>query len=69
MGAPSNQFSKGKDEAVSSKNFWCFSFDKTPWEKGWSRLGREAFKKGVGCAAGSLNREPISGKIPSLLLR
>ena len=34
MGAPSNQFSKGKDEAVSSKNFWCFSFDKTPGKKG-----------------------------------
>ena len=53
MGAPSNPVSVGKDEAVSSKNFWCFSFDKTPWEKGWRKLGREAFKESVGCAAGS----------------
>lgn len=48
MGAPSNSVSIGKDEAVSSKNFWCFSFDKTPWEKGWRKLGREAFKESVG---------------------
>ena len=34
MGATSNQVSMGKDEAVSSKNFWWFHSTRPPGKKG-----------------------------------